>query len=81
MNKLYVKHKRAIISQSQPFTITDEATFGRFARALITSQNFTWRLQSRGLHVQALMFPKVKGIEFSKDLVLQGTWSSACTHV
>jgi Protein of unknown function (DUF3712) len=39
---------------------------------MITSKNFTWRLRSNDLRVQALKFPISKGVTFEKDLTLNG---------
>ncbi|KAF9529294.1 hypothetical protein CPB83DRAFT_790385 [Crepidotus variabilis] len=69
---LYAKNKRAVINASVPFTITDEEAFGRFSGNLITSSNFTWRLVSAGLHVQALKFPTATGIKFDKMITMNG---------
>ncbi|KAG5646292.1 hypothetical protein DXG03_003889 [Asterophora parasitica] len=66
------KHKRAVINDNTTFTITDEAAFGRFSGHLITAQNFTWRLKSSNLRVQALKFPVAKGLSFDKKLTLNG---------
>ncbi|KAI0631497.1 hypothetical protein C8Q77DRAFT_1218963 [Trametes polyzona] len=72
MNELTVKHKRAYINQTVPFTIEDEDAFSQFTAAMITQQNFTWRLQSDKLSVQALKFPRASGLHFNKDLTLDG---------
>ncbi|KAF5386260.1 hypothetical protein D9615_002421 [Tricholomella constricta] len=72
LDKLSAKHKRALIDQKTDFTIIDEEAFGRFSGHLITAQNFTWRLQSSNLRVQALKFPVAKGISFDKKLTLNG---------
>jgi Protein of unknown function (DUF3712) len=66
------KNKRAIINQTTTFVIDDQAAFGDFAGALITQQNFTWRLTSNNLKVNAVKFPQAKGLRFSKDITLNG---------
>ncbi|KAI0668274.1 hypothetical protein C8Q78DRAFT_1081656 [Trametes maxima] len=72
MNPLKVKSKRAYINQTVPFTIEDEDAFSSFTSAMITQQNFTWRLTSDKLSVQALKFPRANGLHFNKDLTLSG---------
>lgn len=72
LDKLSAKHKRANIDQNTTFTITDEDAFGRFAGHLITSEDFTWHLQSKNLRVQALKLPVAKGISFDKFIKLKG---------
>ncbi|KAF4598358.1 hypothetical protein EYR38_006760 [Pleurotus pulmonarius] len=72
LSPLSTKNKRATINDTTVFNITDEAAFGRFAGQMITAQNFTWRLESENLHVQALKFPLSKGINFKKDVTLNG---------
>ncbi|KDR75403.1 hypothetical protein GALMADRAFT_553913 [Galerina marginata CBS 339.88] len=70
LDDLSAKSKRAAINTTTDFIITDEMSFGRFSGNLITSQNFTWRLVSHNLKVQALKFPVAKGITFDKRLTL-----------
>ncbi|KAF8160985.1 hypothetical protein B0H34DRAFT_699004 [Crassisporium funariophilum] len=72
LSDLSAKHKQAQINDTTTFFITDEVAFGRFAGNLITAQNFTWRLTSHNLRVQALKFPVAKGITFDKRLTLNG---------
>ena len=74
MDPLYAQgsQKRAYINSTSTFNITDEDAFGEFTAAMITRQNFTWRLQSDNLNVQAMAFPTAKGIYFNKDVVLTG---------
>ncbi|TFK54041.1 hypothetical protein OE88DRAFT_1732763 [Heliocybe sulcata] len=72
MSELYAKSKRAYINQTTTFNIADEDAFGQFSAAMITRQNFTWRLDSRNLKVQALKFPVSHGIKFSKEITLAG---------
>ncbi|CDO73852.1 hypothetical protein BN946_scf185016.g9 [Trametes cinnabarina] len=72
MQPLQVRSKRAYINQTVPFTITDEDAFSRFTTAMITQQNFTWRLTSDKLSVQALKFPRANGLHFDKDVTLNG---------
>ncbi|KAH0589321.1 hypothetical protein H2248_005083 [Termitomyces sp. 'cryptogamus'] len=69
---LFAKDKRALINTTTAFTITDEDAFGRFSARLITSQNFTWRLTSSSLKVQALKFPVAKGLSFDKNVTMRG---------
>ncbi|KAI0268735.1 hypothetical protein BC834DRAFT_651204 [Gloeopeniophorella convolvens] len=69
---LNARKKRAFINQTSNFEVTDQDAFGRFTQHMITSQNFTWRLQSDDLHVRALKFPMSKGLKFKKDLTLNG---------
>ena len=74
MDPLYAQgsQKRAYINSTSTFNITDEDAFGEFTAAMITRQNFTWRLESNNLNVQAMAFPTAKGIFFNKDVVLAG---------
>ena len=73
---LSTKHSRADINQTSTFVITDEDAFGRFSVHLITARNFTWRMQSSTLRVQALKFPVAKGISFNKKLTLNGVYDT-----
>ncbi|KAI8977823.1 hypothetical protein BD414DRAFT_466746 [Trametes punicea] len=72
MQPLSVRSKRAYINQTVPFTIEDEDAFAQFTSAMITQQNFTWRLQSDKLSVQALKFPRANNLHFNKDVTLNG---------
>ncbi|CAA7259257.1 unnamed protein product [Cyclocybe aegerita] len=72
IHDLSAKHKRAVINDTTVFHIIDEEAFGRFSGSLITSQNFTWRLVSYNLRVQALKFPVAKGLTFDKRLTMNG---------
>lgn len=74
LQPLYAKGstKRAPLNQTTTFNITDEDAFGEFTAAMITRQNFTWRLTSNNLQVNALKFPAAKGLHFNKDVVLNG---------
>ena len=72
LHDLSAKNKRATINDTTTFFITDQAAFGHFSGSLITSKNFTWRLTSYNLAVQALKFPVAKGITFDKLLTLNG---------
>jgi hypothetical protein len=74
MDPIYAQgsQKRAYINSTSTFNITDEDAFGEFTTAMITRQNFTWRLKSGNLNVRAMSFPTAKGIRFSKDVVLTG---------
>ncbi|KAG6878541.1 hypothetical protein C0993_004439 [Termitomyces sp. T159_Od127] len=69
---LFAKDKRASINATSNFMITDGDAFGRFSTQLITSSNFTWRLKSSNLKVQALKFPVAKGLSFDKNVTMQG---------
>ena len=72
LHDLSAKNKRATINDTTTFFITDQAAFGRFTGSMITSQNFTWRLTSYNIQVQALKFPAAKGITFDKYLTING---------
>ncbi|KAF9484472.1 hypothetical protein BDN70DRAFT_122528 [Pholiota conissans] len=72
LGDLQAKHKRALIDVNTTFNIEDEDAFARFSAHLITAQNFTWRLVTRNLKVQAARFPVAKGITFDKTLTLNG---------
>ena len=72
LSGLSAKHGRALVNQNTTFIIDDEVAFGQFSGHLITSQNFTWRLQSPNLRVHALKFPVAKGVKFDKLLTLKG---------
>ncbi|KAL0956087.1 hypothetical protein HGRIS_002255 [Hohenbuehelia grisea] len=69
---LRAKNKRAPINDNTTFFIEDEDAFARFSSVMITQQNFTWRLESHNLRVQAMKFPVAKGITFKKDMTLNG---------
>ncbi|KAH7915074.1 hypothetical protein BJ138DRAFT_1122997 [Hygrophoropsis aurantiaca] len=72
LSTLYAKDKRATINDTTEFYITNQAAFGQFTSHMITSQNFTWRLQSSNLNVQAMKFPMAHGISFNKDVTING---------
>ncbi|EGO25193.1 hypothetical protein SERLADRAFT_448192 [Serpula lacrymans var. lacrymans S7.9] len=72
LSPLSASHKRATINDTTTFYIQDEAAFGLFATHMITDQNFTWRLESYNLRVQALKFPVAHGISFNKEITLNG---------
>ncbi|TFY75371.1 hypothetical protein EWM64_g8642 [Hericium alpestre] len=72
LTPISAKNKRAYINQTTEFTIVDPDSFGRFAAAMITSEQFTWRLKSNQLAARALRFPVSKGIKFQKDITLNG---------
>lgn len=74
LNELTVKSKRAYINQTVPFNIEQEDAFAQFTQTMITQQNFTWKLTSNKLSVQALKFPRANGLNFNKDLTLNGMW-------
>ncbi|ESK92921.1 hypothetical protein Moror_8994 [Moniliophthora roreri MCA 2997] len=69
---LYARHKQATVNQTTQFNISDEDAFGRFTQHMITAQNFTWRLQSDDLKVQAAKFPVSNGIKFDKRITING---------
>jgi hypothetical protein len=73
LSTLYASSKRATINDTTTFYITDEDAFGRFTSWMITSQNFTWKLQSNNLNVQAMKFPTAHGISFNKLVTINGT--------
>lgn len=70
--ELHARHKRAVINQTQSFTIVDQTAFSEFTQFMITSETFSWRLSSSNLRVQALKFPVAKGISFDKRVDLKG---------
>lgn len=69
---LNAKHKRATINQTTTLRFDDEATFGDFAKAMITQKTFKWRLKSDNLRVKAAQFPTSHGVKFDKTIELQG---------
>ncbi|KAG1761975.1 hypothetical protein EDD22DRAFT_893760 [Suillus occidentalis] len=73
LSTLYASNKRATINDTTTFFITDQNAFGRFTSSMITSQNFTWKLQSSNLNVQAMKFPTAHGISFNKLVTINGT--------
>ncbi|KAH7888371.1 hypothetical protein F5I97DRAFT_2002257 [Phlebopus sp. FC_14] len=73
LDTLYAKNKRATINDTTVFNIVDQEAFGRFTSAMITSQNFTWQLESSSLSVQAEKFPTAHGISFNKMVTINGT--------
>ncbi|KAG2368054.1 hypothetical protein BDR07DRAFT_1391769 [Suillus spraguei] len=73
LSTLYASNKQATINDTTTFYITDQDAFGRFTSAMITSQNFTWKLQSSNLNVQAMKFPTAHGISFEKLVTINGT--------
>lgn len=70
---LYASHKRATIDDTTTFYITDQEAFGRFTSHMISSQNFTWQLESYSLSIQAAKFPWAHGISFNKLVTINGT--------
>ena len=81
LHDLSTKNKRATINDKTTFFITDQAVFGRFTSRMITSQNFTWRLTSYNIQVQALKFPAPKGITFDKFLTINDILPSILTLI
>jgi len=73
LSTLHASNKRATINDTTTFYITDQDAFGRFTSFMITSQNFTWKLQSYNLNVQAMKFPIAHGISFNKLVTINGT--------
>ncbi|KAJ7647487.1 hypothetical protein FB45DRAFT_200334 [Roridomyces roridus] len=73
LDTLHTTNKRATINQTAtPFTIANETAFGLFTAHMITDQNFTWRLESSHLRVQAVKFPVDTGLKFNKLITLNG---------
>ncbi|KAF5389363.1 hypothetical protein D9757_004389 [Collybiopsis confluens] len=72
LQDISASHKRATINQTTTFLITDVTAFGEFAKTMITSDTFQWRLSSTDLHVQAAKFPVSKGIKFDQTITLKG---------
>ncbi|KAG8787307.1 hypothetical protein FRB91_009037 [Serendipita sp. 411] len=72
LDDLVAKNKRANINQTTEFNIVDEASFGLFTQDMITKPEFTWRLASDNLKVNAAKFPQAKGLRFRKDVTLKG---------
>ncbi|KAJ7072466.1 hypothetical protein C8F01DRAFT_1299136 [Mycena amicta] len=73
LDDLHAHGKRAVINQTAtPFTIANDTAFSLFSAHLITDKNFTWRLSSSNLRVQASKFPVSKGITFNKEITLNG---------
>ncbi|KAF9051008.1 hypothetical protein BDZ89DRAFT_1056905 [Hymenopellis radicata] len=72
LHTLHASGKRATIDDTTLFNITQEGLFGQFAEHMITAENFTWRLFSDDLRVQAAKFPVSKGIKFDKLVTLKG---------
>ncbi|KAF9245017.1 hypothetical protein BU15DRAFT_85819 [Melanogaster broomeanus] len=71
LSTLYAKNKHATLNDTTTFYITDQDAFGRFTSAMITSQNFTWQLESSDLSVHAAIFPTAHGISFNKMITIQ----------
>ncbi|KAK0241921.1 hypothetical protein EDD85DRAFT_820884 [Armillaria nabsnona] len=72
LHTLHATNKRAEVNEQTVFNISDEDAFGRFAQHMITATNFTWRLSSDDLKVQAVKFPVSHGIKFNKYITLNG---------
>ncbi|KAK0485666.1 hypothetical protein IW261DRAFT_1451420 [Armillaria novae-zelandiae] len=72
LHTLHAANKRADVNEQTVFNISDEDAFGRFAQHMITATNFTWRLSSDDLKVQAVKFPVSHGIKFNKYITLNG---------
>lgn len=77
LHSISAKNQKATIDDQTQFVIADQAAFGRFSEDLITKKNFTWRLDSSNLRVNAMKFPVCKGIKFSKNMVMPG---SSCSY-
>ncbi|KAG8833980.1 hypothetical protein FRC17_009762 [Serendipita sp. 399] len=72
LDDLVAKNKRATINQTTQFNIVDEEAFGLFTQDMITKPQFTWRLASDNLKVNAAKFPQAKGLRFRKDVTIKG---------
>lgn len=72
LDSLVAKNKQAQINQTTEFNITDQDAFGQFTQAMITQEQFIWRLASDNVKVNALKFPTASKLRFRKDVQLQG---------
>lgn len=72
LDSLVAKNKRAMINQTTEFSITDQDAFGQFTAAMITQKEFTWRLASDHVKVNAMAFPQAKHLRFRKDVTIPG---------
>ncbi|EIW82896.1 hypothetical protein CONPUDRAFT_101346 [Coniophora puteana RWD-64-598 SS2] len=72
LSDIHASHSSATINETTTFYISDQQAFGDFTAYMITSENFTWLLESSDLHVQAAKFPKDHGIKFSKYVTIPG---------
>ncbi|KAE8229507.1 hypothetical protein CF326_g5523 [Tilletia indica] len=63
----------ARLRQATTFVVRDEDAFGQFAEFLVSQEEFTWKLNTTNVHVQAFGFlPTFKNLDFSKHVVLKG---------
>ncbi|KAF8314052.1 hypothetical protein DL93DRAFT_2167525 [Clavulina sp. PMI_390] len=62
----------ARVNQTITFNIEDEELFGEFTQALITQDEFTWRLKTESIRVNALKFPVVRGLSMNTDVKVPG---------
>lgn len=61
------------VIQATTFEIADEAAFGLFTEYLVTQPRFTWNLECRNTHVEALGFlPTYKNYHFKKHVHFKG---------
>jgi len=72
LDSLSASGGQAGIDQKTQFNITDQSSFGEFTKTMITKENFTWRLSSENIKVNAMQFPQATGLHFRKDVTLQG---------
>lgn len=77
LDSLSASGGQATIDQNTQFNITDESSFGEFTKTMITKPEFTWRLTSGNIKVNAMQFPQATGLNFRKDVTLQGINSFA----
>lgn len=72
LDSLSASGGQAGIDQTTQFNITDQSSFGEFTKTMITKPEFTWRLSSENIKVNAMQFPQATGLHFRKDVTLQG---------
>ncbi|MCO5588347.1 hypothetical protein L7F22_042302 [Adiantum nelumboides] len=61
------------VNQATFFTIADQDAFSIFAGYLISQEEFTWRIKSKNLHVEAFsFFPTYKSLSITKNIIIKG---------
>jgi hypothetical protein len=73
MARLSASRGSAKVDELTTFHIDDEAAFAQFAKQLVSSTNFTWKIRCSDVHVKAFDFlPVYRPLQLEKDIVISG---------
>lgn len=73
LERVNVANGHGTVNQATFFEIADEEAFGIFSGWLVSKEEFTWRIKSKNIHVEAFsFFPTYKNLAITKDIVIKG---------